>query len=288
MVAEQAQTRTTPRTILLMLGAMALLSAMDALLKFQSDRFALPQILFFRYAFGLFPVLVLAFARRDWQRLRPKLLWVHVARAFCGITALGCFVFAIRKLSLAGAVTIFFSAPLLMSVLSLILLGHRPTRRILAAVGLGLAGVLVAMRPGEGVVSLLSLLVLGAAAAYALAQVLAHKYAKTESAESLTLSLNLIAGAICATLLPFFWTAPLSGDWLRFVLLGLLGGGGLYLLTEAMRLGTPNRLAVYEYTAVAWAVLFDAIIWGVLPDTLTLVGCALIASSGLLVVNDGE
>src|SRR5690606_35901522 len=156
------------------------------LLKYQVARFPLVPVLFFRYAFGLIPVLLLVAARGQWPELRPGRYWVHGVRILCGLGARACFVFGLRTLSLARAVTIFFSAPILMAVLSIVMLRQRPTLWTVLAILIGLAGVFLAMRPDEGILRPLSLLVLLAALSYAIAQVLAHKYAASESAASMT------------------------------------------------------------------------------------------------------
>lgn len=266
-----------------MLLAILFLSGMDGVLKMQSTRFPLFQVLFFRYLFGALPVLVLVGVRGQWSLLRPEKFWVHAVRILCGLGALACFVFALRSLSLASAVTIFFAAPILLAVLSLVMLNQRPTLRIAAAIVIGMLGVVVALRPGEGILNPITLLVLLAATAYAIAQVLAHKYAKSESAESMTLSLNVGGALICATFVFFDWQAPSTEDWLWFALMGTLGGTGLFFLTEAMRVARPSALAPFEYTAVIWAVGLDFVFWNLLPDGYTLVGCTLITVSGIMV-----
>ena len=269
-------------SILMMLGAMLCLSGMDILLKYLSTRYPLLQLLFFRYAFGFLPVLVLAGYRGDWTVLRPRRWWVPGARAALGLTALACFVYAIRTMSLASAVTLFFAAPILLTLLSLVVLKQKPSGRTVFAVALGLLGVLIALRPGRGLIDWMALLVLAAATAYALAQILAHKYGDTESGEAMTLWMNVGAGLACAIALPFVWQAPTFRDWLLFGAMGLVGGVGLFLLTESMRRTEPAILGPFEYTAVIWAVCADAILWSLLPDAYTLGGCVLIALAGIL------
>ena len=68
-----------------------------------------------------------------------------------------------------------------------------------------------------------------------------------------------------------------------FIGTGVLGGAGLYLLTEAMRRTRPTLLGPFEYTAVIWAVLADAVFWDVLPDAYTIWGCVLICLAGIIV-----
>ncbi|MCB1173496.1 MAG: DMT family transporter [Leptospiraceae bacterium] len=263
--------------------AILCLAAMDALLKQLSDQLPLMQLLFFRYAFGIVPVLAAVAWRGNWRSLAWQRPGIHVLRGLLAFVALSSFVTAIQHLSLAMAVTLFFSAPLLLTVLSTLLLKQRPGPLVIFAVLLGLAGVMVVMRPGPEMLTRWSWLVLLAALAYSLAQILAHKVRDTESGAALTVSMNLVAGFICLVAMLPNWQPLETKLWLQMLAMGGIGGVGLYLLTEAMRRTNPALLGPFEYSAILWASLFDYFFWHLFPRPLTLLGFVLIAAAGSLV-----
>lgn len=270
--------------IVFMLAAVAVLSFMDGILKFQALRYPVLQVLFFRYSFGLLPVLLIA-ARHPAgfvAALRPARPWVHAVRALCALIALGCFAVAVRELSLANATTLFFAGPIFLTSFSIILLKDKLTKHRGVSVVIGFLGVLVALRPDTGIVHPAAVLVLIGAIGYAVAQILARAYASEESGEALTFWINAGAGLVTLAALPFVWQPLTSAtSFGLFVTLGLLGGIGLFFMNQSLRFAPPPALGPYEYTAVPWAVLIDWQVWGVTPDLYTLTGCVLIVISGL-------
>jgi drug/metabolite transporter (DMT)-like permease len=77
------------------------------------------------------------------------------------------------------------------------------------------------------------------------------------------------------------WVTLRREDYLLVAAVGLVGMLGQYAITEAFRQGEASVIAPLEYTALAWALGFDLLLWGVLPDAATWVGAAIIIGSGL-------
>lgn len=270
----------------LMLLAIACFSGMDAILKHFSDRLPLAQIMLFRYGLGILPIVGIALARGGLSRLRPQRLWVHIARMLCASLALACFITALRTLSLTNATTVFFAGPIFVTVLSVLLLREPLTRVRVAAIGLGLLGVLVAMRPDQEIFRPASGLVAVGALGYACAQVLARRYAASETGEALSFSVNVGAAGIVAIFAPFVWQALEIHDVLLLLGMGTLGGFALFFMTEAMRIASPPLLGPFEYTAVVWSALIEWTVWRLWPDIYTGIGCVLISIGGLYLLRE--
>ena len=270
------------RAVAMMLLAVATFSLMDAGLKQLSTHYPAFQVAALRGAASLPFVLVWALSTGG---VRPllRVRWpLHLLRGAMGVAMMASFVYALRTLPLSTAYSIFFVAPLLVTALSVPILGERVGPRRWTAIAIGLIGTLVLLRPtGEGLVSIASLAVLLAAAMYALSAISVRVLARTDSTQSMMVWLMALM-AIGAGLLAWPGWTPVAGADLWLILgIGVAGGIGQYAVTEAFRVGEVSLIAPLEYTALVWGVLLDLTLWGVLPDGVTWVGAAIIVASGL-------
>ena len=270
------------RAVAMMLLAVATFSLMDAGLKQLSTHYPAFQVAALRGAASLPFVLVWALSTGG---VRPllRVRWpLHLLRGAMGVAMMASFVYALRTLPLSTAYSIFFVAPLLVTALSVPILGERVGPRRWTAIAIGLIGTLVLLRPtGEGLVSIASLAVLLAAAMYALSAISVRVLARTDSTQSMMVWLMALM-ALGAGLLAWPGWTPVAGADLWLILgIGVAGGIGQYAVTEAFRVGEVSLIAPLEYTALVWGVLLDLTLWGVLPDGVTWVGAAIIVASGL-------
>ena len=165
-----------------MLAAVTTFSVMDVLLKTLSEDYPAMQVTFLRGAASL-PLLLGAnavFGR--WRDLVAKRWHLHVMRGFLSVALLWCFVYAVSQLSLANAYSIFMSAPLLITALSVLMLGERVGWRQWLAIFVGLAGVIIVLKPtGGGLVTIGGLAALASAAGYALNAITIRILTRTDS-----------------------------------------------------------------------------------------------------------
>ena len=270
------------RAVAMMLLAVATFSLMDAGLKQLSTHYPAFQVAALRGAASLPFVLVWALSTGG---VRPllRVRWpLHLLRGAMGVAMMASFVYALRTLPLSTAYSIFFVAPLLVTALSVPILGERVGPRRWTAIAIGLIGTLVLLRPtGEGLVSIASLAVLLAAVMYAVSAISVRVLARTDSTQSMMVWLMALM-AIGAGLLAWPGWTPVAGADLWLILgIGVAGGIGQYAVTEAFRVGEASLIAPLEYTALVWGVLLDLTLWGVLPDGVTWIGAAIIVASGL-------
>jgi len=277
--------RDNRRGIVMMLLAVGFLSLMDAGLKELSAHYPAFQVAALRAAASWPIIAVWVFV---WHQPREllRVRWsLHLLRGALGVSMIAAFVYGVRGLPLTAAYTLFFVAPLIITLLSRPFLGETiGAHRWIAIVG-GFAGVLIALRPDvSGVVSWASLAVLLAALGYAVSAITVRVLARTDSTPAMIFWLMtfiaLGAGALAAP----GWVPLAPRDWLVVAGVGIVGAAGQFTITEAFVRGEASVLAPLEYTALLWGLAFDLLLWHVLPGASTWVGAAIIVACGIYLV----
>jgi drug/metabolite transporter (DMT)-like permease len=274
-----------PRSITAMLVAVMLFSVMDSLIKALSTHYPPLQVAAMRGALTLPLIALWIHLRGAWGEVWRARWSLHFLRGGLVITMLVLFTYGVRHLPLTNAYTIMFFAPLLITLLAWPVLGERVPRAHWWAIIGGLVGVLVALRPtAEGFASWAGLAVLGCAVCYAVSAVVTRLCSRTDSKDSLVLWVMVILAVGAGAMAIPQWR-PLQADHLWFWLgLAASGFGAQLAITEAFRHGQASAVAPFEYTALAWSLGIDWVIWQVLPDGYTLLGAAIVVGSGLYVL----
>lgn len=273
------------RGIGFMVFAVGTLALMDACLKWLAPHYPPMQVAALRGLCSLPLVLAWVVATGGLGRLLRVRWPLHLVRGLLAIGMLSSFAWALRHLPLGEAYAIFFVAPLLITALSVPILGERVGPRRWTAIAIGLLGVLVVLRPtGEGVFTLAGLAVLLAATGYAVSAITVRVLARTDSNQAMVVwLLALMALGAGALALPQWVPLRMQDAWL-IAGIGVAGSIGQYTITEAFRLGEASLIAPLEYTALVWGVALDLALWGVLPDSVTWLGAAIIIASGLYLI----
>ena len=277
------------RSIVAMVVAVGFFALMDAVLKALSARYPVLQIATLRALTGLPLVLLYISWRRAWHSVW-RIRWpLHLLRGGLGIAMLSLFTTGVRELPLSATYTLFFIAPLLITMLSVPVLKERVPAAHWWAIGLGFVGVLIALQPRgkdlqEGLITAGGLAVLGAAACYAVAAIVGRLSSRTDSTESMILWMMVFVALGAGTLAAPHWLPVAWDDAPLLLALGLTGFGGQLAITEAFRHGQASAVAPFEYTALAWGVGLDWVVWQTLPESHTWLGAAIIIASGLYIV----
>lgn len=210
---------------------------------------------------------------------------MHVLRGLLGIMMLAFFAFGLKKLSLAEAYSIFFIAPALITALSVLLLKERVNLARWLAIAVGLGGVLVVLRPsGAGFLTIGGLSVLASAACYAVSAITVRVLARTDRSEHTVFWLIVMIAAGAGLLAAPDWVALPASEIPLLCGLAVSGFIGQLAITEAFSRGEASSVAPFEYSALAWGVGLDWLLWRALPDSWTLVGAAIIIGSGLYLI----
>lgn len=277
------------RSITFMLVAVGFFAFMDAVLKTLSATYPVLQIAALRGLTALPLVLLYIAWRRAWGSLL-KIRWpLHLLRGVLGIAMLALFTIGVRELPLSAAYTLFFISPLLITALSVPVLKERVPKAHWWAIAIGFVGVLIALRPSgddlqAGFVTVGGLATLGAALCYAVAAVTGRLATRTDSSESMVFWMMVFMALGAGVLSWTEWVPIRRSDTLLLAALAITGFCGQLAITEAFRHGQASAVAPFEYSALAWGLGLDWLIWHSLPSAHTWVGAAIIVSSGLYLV----
>ncbi len=272
-------------SIYAMLLAVFMFALMDTAMKLLAERYPALQVAALRAICSL-PLIAAYVAWRGAFTGIFRVRWpMHVLRGVLGILMLALFAFGLKKLSLAEAYSIFFIAPALITALSVLMLKERVDPARWLAIGVGLGGVLVVLRPdGAGFLTIGGLAVLGAASCYAISAITVRVLARSDRSEH-TVFWLIVMIAIGAGLLAAPNWVPIPAAEIP-LLCGLAVSGfiGQLAITEAFSRGEASSVAPFEYSALAWGVGLDWLLWRALPDGWTLVGASIIIGSGLYLI----
>jgi len=284
MIQEIHNTHTGKAIGLLLLGVMAGLG-LDLCAKAILATYPLEQFVFLRSLIGVSIFLLLAGRFGGLASLVTRRWRWHLLRTLLAAGAMFGFFYGLARMPLIDALTLGFTAPLMMTALSVPLLGERVGWRRWAAVLAGFGGVLMILRPGGEPPSLASLGILFAAFCYACLAITARKLATTES--TFGLSVYVVAGPMLLSGLlstEGTWHTPDAEGWLLFVLAGVCSVVAWIGIVGGYRRAPPSVLAPFEYTALVAGALAGYLIWDEVPDRWVIAGATVIIASGLYVV----
>lgn len=267
----------------LRVGAATSFGIMAAMIKLGDQAgVSLPELAFYRFAFGLPPLLAWMALTGDlgaWRTERPL---AHLLRGVLGLGTMVLAFSALIWLPLAEAATIGFVAPLFSVILSALILRERVGRYRWSAVAIGFIGVLIVMQPAGTHLPAIGLtLALAAALGVAAVTITIRQISRTESTPTIVLWFTLFSMVATGALLPWFGQAHDARTWAILVVLGLAGGVGQLFLTSSLRFAPIPVVVPFDYTQLLWAVLLGWAIWDARPVATTWIGAAVIVASGL-------
>lgn len=260
----------------------ALFAGGDAAVKALGGRLPVFEIAFFSTLFALFAMPFAKPAGERWRHTfrmhRPGLVLLRAASG----TAAGIFgVVAFTTLPLAEAYALIFLVPLFVTMLSVLFLGERIGWRRIAAILVGLAGVLLVVRPGFRALLPGHFAAVGVALCAATTIVVLRVLGPTEKRVTLLGVVMAVSLAVNFALMLGTYVAPTGGDLLLLAVAGILAGLGHITLMAATRAAPANRVAPAQYSQILWAVVLGAVFFGEFPDALALSGIVLVGLSGL-------
>jgi drug/metabolite transporter (DMT)-like permease len=272
--------------IALMCGAVACFAGLDASAKYLNASMDTLQVVWARYTSAFLLTLILSnpLSRPGLLKTTRPLLQVGRSILLVGSTLLNFLAF--RYLQLDEALTIMFSTPLLVAILSGPLLGEWVGWRRWAAIGVGFLGVLVVTRPiGGGIhpAALFSLASAGCLAFYAIAT---RVLSRTDSNETTLFYSNVVGALVMLPVVPFVWTTPQRPiEIALMVVMGFFGALGHYLLITAHRLAPAHVLAPFMYTQLVWVIALGFLVFADVPNRWTLAGAGIVVASGLYILH---
>ncbi len=253
----------------------------DVAAKFLTESWNVFQISWARYVCQVAVLAPIVLARRPLAIMRSKRPGLQFFRGFCGFASNIPFVIALSYIPLADAFAAGLMGPLIVTALSVPLLGEHVGWRRWAAVAVAFVGAMIIVRPGLGLVHWATALPLFASFAFSLYQIFTRQLASHDHPEA-TLLWGAVWGFVFGLfIVPFVWTTPTFHDLLLVLLLGVCSVACHFMLVRALNFAPVSLLAPFSYSQMLSAIVVSYIFWNHFPDTYTLAGAAIITTSGL-------
>ena len=269
--------------ILWMLLTAACFVALDATAKLLLETYPLIQVVWARFVFHLI-VLVLFLGGGLRRIVRSNAPGTQLLRSGLLLVTTFLFFAGVHLVPLAKASAIMFLSPILVTVLSIPLLGERVGPRRWFGVCAGFAGAMVIVRPTLESIEIAALFLLAAALTNACYQITTRRLRVIDEPMT-TLFYTAILGAVLLSfLVPFLWMTPSLADWGLMILMGGFGAVGHLCLIQAFRAAPASAVAPFAYSNLIWATLSGYLLFGNLPDFWTVVGALIIAASGIYIL----
>ncbi len=279
-----APMKSNLRGALLALLAFGIWATHDVVVKVLGGLYSPVQIIFFSVLLGFPLVTLMLMNDRTDGNLRPRHPWWTLVRTVSTvITGLTAF-YAFSVLPLAQTYALLFATPLLITLLAIPVLGEKVGLRRGLAVLVGLAGVLIVLRPGQAELQLGHLAGLTAAVFASLASVIVRKIGQEERSVVLVLYPMVANFLVLGLALPFVYR-PMPVEHLGLLgIIALFGFVATLLVISAYRTAEAVIVAPMQYSQIIWATVYGALFFEEQPDFYTLVGTAVIIASGIYIV----
>jgi drug/metabolite transporter (DMT)-like permease len=282
------------RGIALKVTSVLIFVIMSSLIKATADTVPPGEAVFFRSFFAI-PVIFVWLAMRGELRtgIRVTSRLAHFWRGLVGTSAMGCGFAALGLLPLPEVTAIGYAAPILVVIFAAMFLGEEVRLFRLAAVALGMAGVIIVIAPRltafsgptmETAAAFGAILALMGACFAALAQIYVRRLIQTEQTAAIVFYFSVTASCLSLLTVPFGWVVPTPGDAALLVTAGFLGGIGQIFLTSSYRGADASVIAPFDYASILFALLIGYFVFAEVPTPQTLGGVALVVVAGILII----
>ena len=290
-------------SILCAFGACFFFSLNDVTMKMFSGKYPLYELTFFRSIVALTICLAIIIPLEGgYSNLRTNRPLLHFIRGSSVVVANVAFFSGIAVLPLAEATAIFFVSPLLITFLAAVFLGEKVGWFRWSALVVGLAGVMLIVKPFGIAFRWETIFPLTAALSYSLLQTLTRKIGPTEKASTMAFYIQVSFMTYMGILVfilhngrfdiidhPAFqfltkaWVWPTGLDWMFIVFIGITNAFGGYLISQAYRLSVAGLVSPFEYSSLVLSVFWGIVIWGEYLNILTALGIVIILVSGIII-----
>lgn len=260
-------------------------SLQDALVKWLVEAYSVPQILFVRSAVIVLITGILAHRYRHPSILKSRYRGTVFLRAVLMLVAWMLFYGSAREMGLAELTTLYFSAPIMVMVLSIFVLKEKIGAGRWIACATGFVGVVVAANPTHSPNLVPALMCIVAGFCWACSTILIRLVSKSETTLTQMYATSALFGVACAVSLPWLWRTPDLAGLMITIGVGLVATLGQFLLYEAFRHAPASSLAPVEYTGLIWAFVYGYLIWADIPAINVVIGALLIVVGSLVLIS---
>ncbi|MBN8998689.1 MAG: DMT family transporter [Rhizobiales bacterium] len=256
----------------------------DAIVKTLTVNYSVFQIIVTQALFALVPIGVMLARSGGAHTMRVRHPWLVLLRGLTAGTGTVFGFYSFSMLPLAETYSIFFSTPIMVTLLSIPILGERVGIHRWTAVVIGLIGVLIMVRPGFETLHLGHAAALMGAIIGAFTVLLMRRIAREEQHSVMVMAvvLGLIVVGLPGAIVTF--RMPSLQDLTLFACGGLLMGSAQFLVVRALTLAPASLVAPMQYSMMLWAILYGYLLFGTRVDPLMIAGATVVIGSGVYIM----
>lgn len=216
--------------------------------------------------------------------LRTGHFRLHLVRSFVNVSSLSTWYIALTLLPIADAAALGLTAPLFLTIGAALFLGETMRTRRWAAIGYGIIGALVIIRPGFENLNIGFLFVIMSGICSAGTKLFAKYLSQWDSAISCSAWVAILQTPLSFILALFFWTTPSFTELSWLAVVGVLAALGHISMVRAITYVEVSSLEPFTYVRLLWAALIGYLVFAEFPGLWTWVGAAIIAGATSYIV----
>ena len=274
------------RGVLCMLGGALSLTINDAMAKYLTQSYPVGQVMALRGLSIILLLITFLFFMNNLQALKIFSWKGHLLRAGAMTGSTFFFITGLSLLPITDAIAIAFVAPILTTILGIIILREAVSWKRWVAIFVGFFGVIIILQPTSDAFKIAAIAPMGAAAFGAARDVVTRAISGSENSLSILFTSMLMITIAGFLTYPLGWSAvKLSHIWI-FITSSLLVGLAQYLMIEAFRLGEVALISPFKYSSLLWATLISLVIWDDLPSKNVVLGAFILILSGIYLLKN--
>jgi drug/metabolite transporter (DMT)-like permease len=266
-----------------MIGAAMVFSGVSVLIKTVGQDIPPAELVFFRCFFGLSIIIpfIIRYGFKVYKTSRPDL---HMVRVFCAVVGMNCGFYAVTHMDLATAISLGYTRPLFMILLTVMFLGEVVRWRRGLATLVGFIGVMIMLRPTEIPVGLPAVAALVSALAVAGAMSVVRQQAAVDGPATIMAWFATGTAIITAVPAAFVWEMPAPEQWIYLIAIGVFASVGQYMMIKAFTYGEATVMNPIDYLQILLAALLGFWLFEEVPSIWTGVGAVVIIVSTLYIL----
>ena len=265
--------------ILLLMSSTVFLASSDAMAKYLAK--SLPPIEIAWLRFAMFVFIMAVVLMRHPRALKSFNPGVQTVRSLAMLTSSLFFITGLQYLPIAEASATAFIAPIFVTGLSIAFLGEKVGKRRWIATLVGLAGVLIIVRPGTAAFHPAAILPILSALGWACTLVLTRRISGRDSVVTTMSYAAIVCFMVLSAVVPLVWVTPTWQQVAIGACIGIAATTGHWIVVLAFRYADASVLAPFTYSQLVWVTLLGFAMFGEVPDVWTIAGAAVIIASGL-------
>ena len=275
---------STVKGIVALVIATLFFAGQDAITKHLTETLPVVQIIFVRFFF--FTLFAIVYATRQiglTKAFQSNMRWQQILRGLLIVGEIGLFAWCLKYMGLAEMHAIFACFPLVITALSVPMLGEQVGWRRWLAVALGFLGTLIIIQPGSGEINIFALLVLVCVLMFATYNLLTRKVSRVDHFETSLLYFGVVGFIASLIVIPFFWQAPNTHEIAWLAVISITSIIGHLLLIKALQLAPAVILQPFNYFVLVWAIVIGYFAYDEVLNNIALTGAGLVVISGIYI-----